>query len=577
MKRLIRFVLVGVALTHADTLPAQSRLVEAFELERNGRFLEAARLYRQTLRSEPTSLPALLGLERVSEPINQQDSVLFFVKHALELAPENRFIRTIELRSWAAADSPDSLNAAAERWIAREPESPDPYREWAFAVSQRGDLIEAQRILTLGTERVGNSSLSRELAQLWVVTGEWIRAAEYWADATRADPGQAPTAALSLARTNPTNRDAVIRALASGAPEDPAQLVAANLLAVWNRPLDGWVMLDRVLPEDPAVALGILRGFVERVRRLRGPKSAKSRGFALERIADLTTGSFSENARLEAARAFAEAGDRDVAERLLSQITVDSTVVTPSQAGAMASLIGVMAASGRVDEAEDRFAQWSDRLLLGDVSNLRVAMAWAWAEQDSLDRADAIIASDSSISAMDTKGWIALFRGNVKDAITMFRAAGPLVGTRQESTRRTEMLALLQVVGTDTVPEIGSAMMALHSGDTTTAVGELQSTASRLRLDGGRAEVLSFAGRLAYESGDFENSERLLRLSVDIAPEGPTAPLSSFTLARAMLDSGRQDEGIERLEDVIIRHPNSAVVPRARRLLDQIRRAIPQS
>jgi tetratricopeptide (TPR) repeat protein len=577
MKRLTRFAPIAALLLVPTFATAQAKLVEAFELERNGRFLEAARTYREALNDQPASLPALLGLERVSEPIDQQDSVLRYVMLALEQAPGNRFIRSVELRAWATAGNSDSLAAAAARWIDQEPDSPDPYREWAFAVSQRGDLIEAQRILTMGGERLGNSSLARELAQLWVVTGEWVRAAQYWADASRADPGQASTAALSLARTNLQNRDDVINVLIRGEERDPAQLVAANLLAVWNRPVEGWVLLDRALPEDPAMALGILRGFVDRVRRLRGPRSAKSRGLALQRIAELTTGSFSENARLEAARAFAEAGDREIAEQLLGEITVDSTVVTPSQAGAMASLIGVMAASGRVDEAEGRFNQWSDRLLISDVSGLRISLAWAWVLKDSLDRAESIVESDSSISVMDTRGWISLFRGHVKGATEMFRAAGPLVGTREESTRRTGMMALLQVIGRDTVPEFGVAMLALHRGDTAVAVEGLQEAAAQLRNDGGRAEILSFAGRLSYEARDFESSQGLLELSVQIAPNGPTAPLSNFTLARTFLDTGRREEGIEQLENVIINSPNSAVVPRARRLLDQVRRAIPPS
>ena len=159
----------------------------------------------------------------------------------------------------------------------------------------------------------------------------------------------------------------------------------------------------------------------------------------------------------------------------------------------------------------------------------------------------------------------------------MFRSAGAMVGTRQESTRRTEMMALLQVIGRDTVPEFGAAMLVLHRGDTLGAVEGLQDAASRLRNDAGRAEVLSFAGRLSYEVGDFESSEGLLELSVQIAPDGPTASLSHFLLARTFLDTGRREEGIVRLENVIITHPNSAVVPRARRLLDQVRLAIPRS
>jgi hypothetical protein len=50
-----------------------------------------------------------------------------------------------------------------------------------------------------------------------------------------------------------------------------------------------------------------------------------------------------------------------------------------------------------------------------------------------------------------------------------------------------------------------------------------------------------------------------------------------LTLARTYLATGRREDGIAALENVIIDYPNSAVVPRARRLLDREMGAIPQS
>ena len=89
--------------------------------------------------------------------------------------------------------------------------------------------------------------------------------------------------------------------------------------------------------------------------------------------------------------------------------------------------------------------------------------------------------------------------------------------------------------------------------------------------------VLAFAGDLAKESGDFDRAESLLVEALDADSLGPSAPAAEYALGVVLAGSGRGEAAAARLEHMILNHPGSALVPEARRLLDQVRGAIPRS
>src|SRR5881397_667996 len=53
-----------------------------FELERSGRYADAASIYFTTVRSDPTNIPALLGLERTLFVLNRMSELLPLVQNA---------------------------------------------------------------------------------------------------------------------------------------------------------------------------------------------------------------------------------------------------------------------------------------------------------------------------------------------------------------------------------------------------------------------------------------------------------------------------------------------------------------
>jgi hypothetical protein len=138
------------------------------------------------------------------------------------------------------------------------------------------------------------------------------------------------------------------------------------------------------------------------------------------------------------------------------------------------------------------------------------------------------------------------------------------------------MLALLEGVEPDTVPALGRALLWLEHADTGRALDELIVVARDLPDSGGRSPVLTLAGEIANERGELERAEELLVEALEADSTGPFAPTTEFLLGAVLAGSGKQEEAADRLELLILSHPGSALVPEARRLLDQVRGAIPR-
>ena len=567
---------VGTSAPRRALAQAESRvLAEAGELERLGRHADAAARYRGILRTEPTSVPALLGLERVFTSLERLDSLVPLVRAALARDALNQTIHSLELRVWFALGHSDSVTAAARRWIALAPRSPDPYREWAFTVAQRGDLAGAKRALSEGASRLGDAALAQDLAQLTTLAGEWTEAARQWVAVVRGNAALLPSATGSLTRAPAVARDEMLSALLGVRGDSTSRRMAADLLAGWGRADEAWPLLDATLPQDPNAAAVLLQRFAERTVTARSRRNALVRGYALERLATLVDAAAAGRVRLQAAQAYADAGDLAAAQRMLERAGAGAEA-GGAVAPAMASLIRALAEQGSAEEAERRLLAWNDRLSGDDRETLRQAVAWAWARRGELDRAEAVLAPDSGVAAAAVRGWIALYRGDLGLAREQLRAAGPYTGSREEATRRMSMLVLVERIGTDRLPEFGRAMLALARGDTMQALTDLEAAARKLSLASGRADVLGFAGEVALARRDYQAAEDLLVRALAADSVGPAAPAAELALARVQAETGRTEVAIHQLEHLILAHPQSAMVPQARRLRDRLRGVVPE-
>ncbi len=576
LRRLLAAFAALVLVASAPLSAQGNDLRPALELERQGRYGDAAARFQQALRRNPADAAALFGLERVLQRLGRLPEMLPFLDSALVRGGEQQQIRALQLRVLGTLGRTAEIEVASERWIAIAPRREDPYREWAFAVAQRGDIPAARRVLERGSRVLGGGALMQELAQVDIVSGDWPSAARHWHAAATARETLLQAAGMSLGQAPPGAREPVLRALRDEIRDSTARWIAAELLLAWSRPGEAWTLLDSSLPRDRNRAATLLKRFADRAHRATIPEIARVRGYALERLAGLVSGQAAHQARIDAARAFADAGDRHDAERMLERIAADTARAPASAGGAMATLIAVTADADRVEEAEQRFNEWASRLTLDDQADLRARIAWAWVRTGRLDRADAVLALDSSLAVAAIRGWVALYRGNLREASEWFREAGPYTGTRDHATARTEMLALVQRVAPDSLPALGAALLELRRGDSTSAVKTLIAAARTVPRAGGRGDILALAARVAMAQGDGQAAP-LFEEVIAVDSTGPVVPAAHLALAALAARAGRSDEAVHRLEHLILAFPESAVVPQARRLLDQVQGAIPKS
>jgi tetratricopeptide (TPR) repeat protein len=170
MSRRSKWAAVAALVFLASADPARAARGQAigpgFELERSGRYADAASVYLTTVRSDPVNIPALLGLERTLFVLNRMPELLPLVQAARARQPDNHALRSLELRVYATLNEPDSLEAIARRWAASVPQSETPYREWGLALADRRMWDEARRAFLSGRRALGgDGSLAIELAE----------------------------------------------------------------------------------------------------------------------------------------------------------------------------------------------------------------------------------------------------------------------------------------------------------------------------------------------------------------------------------------------------------------------------
>jgi len=574
-RRLVVFA--GAALLAAAPLAGQQESISrAFELERRGEYGAAADGYRAVLAAKPADAAALLGLERVLVPLNRPGELLPEVRAALAASPSSGVVYGVALRAWAAADEPDSMRAVAERWAVLAPTEETPYREWGTAALGRRDHAGAVEAYTMGRNRLKRpDALAAERAQLAVIDGDYAGGLREWLAAVRRLPGYRLSAVGAMSQAPAGARPELLRAL-SREEDLVARRMEAELRVRWGDPMGGLQALLQALPEDRGPALEALRGLVDQLRTqqtLEG-KLALARG--LEALADRSSDADRSRLRLESARIYTAAGDRDAARRMLAGLAEDRTTPGPVAAGASAALVQVLIAEGHLDEAGRRLDKAGLALSADEREDLRLRLVGGWLREGDLAKAEAALGADSTVEALALGGKIRLFRGDIAGALEHFRKAGPYAGDRQDATSRTALLALLQPLDVDSLPPLGHAMLLLEQGDTTHAIGALEDVSRGILAGSGGAGIAFLAGRLAAATGNGSDAERLFRAAAVKDAPG-TAPAAELALGELYLAQDRPSDAIAQLEHLILTYPESALVPQARRRLDQARGAVPKT
>jgi len=572
---------LGLLLFAARSLPAQA-IGQGFELERAGQYDQAASIYFATLRAEPTNLSALLGLERVLPPLNRLAELLPMAQRAAAASPTNAALRGVLLRTYVALNEPDSARAVALRWAAGAPSDEAPYREWAMALEDAHRHAAARDVLLAGRRALNRpGTFGVELAQLSQLAGDWEGAAREWAEALPSAPVQLAAAASALGDAPEAQRERIARALTTGSSSPLGRRLAGELLLGWGQAQRAWLVFEPSVAAPSADAAFALRRFADLAGARSTPDARRVRALALARYADMAPEPAAARARADAARAFIEAGDRAAARAVLERIARDTTAPPDAQQLAQSAVVEALIDEGRGDELDEAARQLATnrRLAADDRAGLRLRLARARIGRGELDPAAATLAGDSSVEALALEGWIALYRGRLKDARALFLAAGPYAGDRRDATERTAMLALLQQVPLDSFPELGRALLTLVQRDSLHAVEALRLAASRLAAGEGRPDLLLLAGRVAAR---LDTTQQVIALGlfddvVRTAGEGAAAPAAELEWARLLERRLQVADAIQHLEHLILTYPRSAVIAEARRELERAKGAIPKS
>src|SRR5882762_7184326 len=221
-----------------------------FELERSGRYADAASVYFTTIRSDPTNIPALLGLERTLFVLSRVSELLPLVQNARARQPDSPALRSLELRVYAALNEPDSLEAIARRWAASAPRSEAPYREWGLALADRRMWDEARRAFLTGRRTLGGDVLAIELAELEQRVGNWEASATEWGRAVTRLPDVEANAASQLADAPAPMHDRVARALTAPGASVRARRLGSEVLLTWGRPNEAWAAMEPTRSEE---------------------------------------------------------------------------------------------------------------------------------------------------------------------------------------------------------------------------------------------------------------------------------------------------------------------------------------
>ncbi len=568
---MLAFVLgTPVALVAQPSRPSADPVSRGLDLERRGQHEAAVELYRSVLAAQPADISALLGLERSLGQSAKIADMVPEVRRAVQSAQPSIPIFGLAVRVYMAAAVPDSARAVVERWAVLEPGSEAPFQEWGSAALGARDRNTAKAAYALGRTTLGGSALAGEIAQLATIERDFETAAREWVAAITTVPAYRSAAVSMLSQLATATQPAILEALSAHGPEGTR--IVSLLMIRWGDPVGGVQRIASAAELGGRVTEAMQDALAE-VRGLSGREAFLAKATALEFIGSKDP-TQANRAWMEAAQAYADAGDREGARRLLARIASEGKAAPGTAASATATLVSVLISEGKMEEAAEQLAQLSGSLKEEDRQTLTLRLAEGWIRAGKLDAAAAAIAQDSTVEGLAMQGWIKLYQGDIRAGAELLRYAGPFAGAREAAVSRTTVLALLQVIDGDSMPALGQALLGLERRDSVNAASQLEQLGGTLAAERGGAELLLLAGRVRLGAGDAQGAARLLDRVTELKIPA-SAAAAGFELARIQIGLDRKPEAIATLETVLLSYPTSAVAPQARRLLDQAKGVIP--
>ncbi|HEY3934085.1 MAG TPA: hypothetical protein VGL65_05650 [Gemmatimonadales bacterium] len=555
------------ALAQVQTNSTITPLGRAIMAERNGAYGDAAAIYQSILKTQPANVGALIGMENVLPRIDRANELTALAQRALAVDSTSIGVLQVAVRAFAHANRGDSARKYVERWSALAPHDEDPYREWSNAALEARDAGEAKRALDLGRERLGPSALGVERAELFRRSGDLADAAREWVSVVRATPAFGTAAVTVLSQVPSAQRSQVRDALQQDGSIDARQMLGL-LLAGWGDPAQGLALTRAALPADSASAAVVLRRLYQILRTRDDNASRLAAAAALEAVAAHQSGAAAVQTLMDAARAYADAGNERQARRVLDLVAASPGAPSGMASTASTTLLGVLIAEGKGAQAEKVLTQLGSTVSPDEHDRLARRIAMVWIRAGDFPRAEELVSHDSSTSGFDLRGRLALYRGDLAGANDLLKFAGPYDEEREQALERISLLTIIQAIGQDSLPALGDALLSLERGDTARAVAALAALAAKVR-PAGAAETRLLAAQIALAARDTARATELFS-GADVKDAPAAAAAARLALARLGAASGNVDAARRALAQLIVDYPESAVVPEARRLRDSL-------
>jgi tetratricopeptide (TPR) repeat protein len=558
------FLVIPISL-QAQSSPADGRQVQdsafyrALDLEGQGKYREAAPLFRQALHG-PSSVSALLGLERVYAELRLTDSLLVPLDSLIRRDPREPIFRAVQLRSLQTLGRETELVQAFHNWVRAAPRDAAPYREYARLLLQKGQAQRADSILLRARAEVGSAGdLQLEIAQTQAAMGKWEESARAWRVALAQAPYLEQAAAYSLTPAPNDVRDALRAQFFAPPLLVAARRALATLESAWGSPANGWLAL-RELPPDSASASAWM-DFAARA------EAEERWTHAREALTSVLKWRRTPEIALRAAVAALNSGDPGGALALAPLTTggADSARVSrtllPVHVRALAAL-GRPASAERLVESYERWLAPTNRAALAR------SIAFGWVRVGDMTRArGALTVAGPDADSSDAAGWLALYAGDLKTARKLLRSGG------DASPELALALALVARITLDSAPALGHAFLVLARGDSVSAADSM--TKSAEKLPEAASLLLYTAAQLRAGIRDEAGAIPLWQRVVEQYATSAEAPAAELEWARALRRRGDAPGATRRLEHLILTYPQSALVPQARRDLELLRNSIP--
>jgi hypothetical protein len=566
-----RPVLHGAAA--ADDGSELARMREAAALEEAGQLDEAVELVRAVLADNPTSLTALLALERLTAVQGRAADVLPAVERLLDADPASVVGQQLRLRVHARTGDVGGIEAAARAWIRAAPDIETPYREVALVWRERREPARAAAVLEDGRRRIDrDDALALELGDAYAADGQLDRAAVEWARAVGAD-GRGFIVVQRRVQSQPDGGAQVVPPLIeqlSGPPHAAGRRRAAALLAI-DAGLETTAHgLAQTLAQNaaPAEREPLL---VELARRADGAGLPRLAAWA---YGELLREPREDGALLAIRTRVAElallAGDTATALAAYQQLEDAAAVGSPRRRQALSLRIQLMAREGDAAGAAEALAEFrSEHPHAPELDETAALVARRLLDAGDAAAAERVLAGVTGARSAQLRGRIFIRTGELGQAREqLITAAAGLHGAEATETLALAALAMrLSPAGGDYV----ASAIAAPDPERARLIGAASADSEHLPA-AERAAVLDFMAAIADRVGLAEDGAALRREIVDALPRTHEAPGALLALARrALSGAGGEEEARVLLERLIIDYPRSPLAPAARQELERLR------